>query len=119
MSDSSLRSLLARTDGSAPAIQASAGAMMKHYDRSAGVAVAEWRNALHQARPDQHLPLLYVANEVLQNSKRNRGNKFLEAFSPALGQSLVFIVERGGGVEKVRRTVKIWGDRHGKEHDSM
>jgi CID domain len=116
MSDtaSSLRSLLTRTDASAPAIQATAGAMMKHYDKSAGVAVVEWRNALHQARIDQHLPLLYVANEVLQNSKRNRGNKFLEAFSPILGQSLMFIAQKGGAanVERIRRTVKIWGDRH-------
>ena len=95
MSDaSSLRNLLRKTDASAPAIQATAGAMMRHYDKSAGVAVVEWRNALHQARGDQHLPLLYVANEVLQNSKRNRGNKFLEAFSPVLGQSLVFISQK-------------------------
>ena len=85
---------------------------MKHYDKSPGVAVVEWRNALHQARPDQHLPLLYVANETLQNSKRNRGNKFLEAFSPVLGQSLAFICQKNPEmVEKVRRTVKIWGDR--------
>ena len=113
MSDaSSLRNLLRKTDASAPAIQATAGAMMRHYDKSAGVAVVEWRNALHQARGDQHLPLLYVANEVLQNSKRNRGNKFLEAFSPVLGQSLVFISQKNPGmVEKVRRTIKIWGDR--------
>jgi hypothetical protein len=113
MSDaSSLRSLLSRTDGSAPAIQSAAGAMMKHYAKSAGVAVVEWRNALHQARPDQHLPLLYVANEVLQNSKRNRGNKFLEAFSPILGQSLIYICQNNpSAVEKVRRTVKIWADR--------
>jgi hypothetical protein len=113
MSDAlSLRSLLSRTDGSAPAIQSAAGAMMKHYAKSAGVAVVEWRNALHQARQDQHLPLLYVANEVLQNSKRNRGNKFLEAFSPILGQSLIYICQNNtSAVEKVRRTVKIWADR--------
>ena len=110
---SDLRQLLQRTDGSAVTIQASAAAMMKHYDKSPGVAVTEWRNSLQQARPDQHLPLLYVANEVLQNSKRNRGNKFLEVFSPVLGQSLHFICSRGGApvTEKVRRTVKIWGER--------
>lgn len=88
---------------------------MKHYDKSAGVAVTEWRNALHQAHPDQHLPLLYVANEVLQNSKRNRGNKFLEAFGGCLGQSLIFVAQNCGNpghVEKVRRTVKIWAERH-------
>jgi hypothetical protein len=108
-----LRQLLQRTDGSAPSIQASAAAMMRHYDKSPGVAVTEWRNSLQHARMDQHLPLLYVANEVLQNSKRNRGNKFLEVFSPVLGQSLQFICNKGGPqiTEKVRRTVKIWGER--------
>ncbi len=113
MADASiLRNLLRKTDTSAPAIQAAAGAMMKHYDKSPAVAVVEWRNTLHQARPDQHLPLLYVANETLQNSKRNRGPKFLEAFSPVLGQSLAFICQKNPDiVEKVRRTVKIWGDR--------
>jgi hypothetical protein len=115
MSDAaSLRKVLQRTDPTAPAIQGAAGAMMKHYDKSPVVAVNEWRQALHQGRPDQFLPLLYVANEVLQNSKRNRGNKFLEAFSPVLGQALIFISQNSpaSAVEKVRRTVKIWGDRH-------
>jgi hypothetical protein len=108
-----LRGVLAQTDVSADAIQQAARAMMRQYDRSTVVAVTEWRNVLHQARPDQHLPLLYVANETLQNSKRNRGNKFLEAFSPVLGQALTFICQKNPTVvEKVRRTVKIWGDRH-------
>lgn len=114
MSDAnSLRALLIRVDGDAPTIQAAAGAMMKHYDRSPGVAVVQWRDALHNSKPSQWLPLLYVANEVLQNSKRNRGNKFLEAFSPVLGQSLIFVCQHSDGavVEKVRRTVKIWGER--------
>eukprot|EP00535_Pseudo-nitzschia_heimii_P013444 CAMPEP_0197196114 /NCGR_PEP_ID=MMETSP1423-20130617/32181_1 /TAXON_ID=476441 /ORGANISM="Pseudo-nitzschia heimii, Strain UNC1101" /LENGTH=462 /DNA_ID=CAMNT_0042649887 /DNA_START=530 /DNA_END=1918 /DNA_ORIENTATION=+ len=111
--DSSLRSHLQRIDMSAPAIQGAAGAMMKHYDKSPGVAVGEWRNALIQARGDQYLPLLYVANEVLQNSKRNRGNKFLEAFSPVLGQSLIFVCGKSehSAVESIRRTVKIWAER--------
>jgi len=62
MSDAaSLRTLLARVDATAPAIQSTAGAMMKHYDRSTGVAVVEWRNALHNANHrDKWLPLLYV-----------------------------------------------------------
>ena len=110
---SSLRSYLQRIDGSAPGIQGAAGAMMKHYDKSPGVAVQEWRNALIQAQSSQYLPLLYVANEVLQTSKRNRGNKFLEAFSPILGQSLIFVCSKSDAptVDRVRRTVKIWAER--------
>ena len=119
-SDSSinnLRNLLTDADLSAPSIQGAAKAMMRQYDKSPLMAVTEWRNALHQSRDEQILPLLYVANEVLQQSKRNRGNKFLEAFTPTLGQSLNYMCERlaadkPDSVEKIRRTIKIWGDRH-------
>jgi len=104
---------LRRVDMSAPAIQGAAGSMMKHYDRSSQAAVNEWRNALQTATDSQILPLLYVANEVLQTSKRNRGNKFLEAFSPILKQSLVYMAQKlhESDTEKIRRTIKIWGDR--------
>jgi len=87
---------------------------MRFYDKPGGpeLAVSEWRSVLQTSPPSLSLPLLYVANEVLQTSKRNRGNKFLEAFSPVLGSSLTFIVGRDRSVvEKVRRTVKVWGDR--------
>ena len=108
-----LRTVLSQTDMSQPAIQSSAAAMMKFYDKNAApLAVSEWRSQLQSCRPDQLLPLLYVANEVLQTSKRNRGPKFLEAFAEVLGSSLRFICERDRSiVEKVRRTAKIWGDR--------
>jgi len=112
MSDE-LRHRLRRVDMTPPAIQGAAAAMMKHYDRSAVTAVNEWRNALQTAKDDQILPLLYVSNEVLQTSKRNRGNKFLEAFSPVLGRALVFMAQKlpAEMTEKIRRTIKIWGDR--------
>ena len=73
-----LRERLRTVDESAPSIQGAANAMMKHYDRSTtSIAVNEWRNALFSTTSsNQYIPLLYVANEVLQNSKRNRGNKF-------------------------------------------
>ena len=86
-SDSNLRSILSRVDASAPTIQQAAGAMMKQYDKSVVGAVNAWRDVLHQAPPKQHMPLLFVCNETLQNSKRNRGNRFLESFSQVLGQS--------------------------------
>lgn len=110
---SSLRGYLQRIDTTAPAIQGAAAAMMKHYDKSTGVAVNCWRDMLMQARGDQYLPLLYVANEVLQTSKRNRGNKFLEAFSPVLGQALIYVCGKSqpSVVESIRRTVKIWAER--------
>lgn len=124
MSASSLRQALQQLDMSAVSIQRAAAEMMKHYDRTPAVAVTEWRNCLlnnRETRRDQLLPLLYVANEILQNSKRNRGNNFLKAFAPmddgsggtsALGPALRHICAADPSLtEKVRRTVKIWGDR--------
>jgi CID domain len=117
-----LRERLRTVDESAPSIQGAANAMMKHYDRSTtSIAVNEWRNALFSTTSStQYIPLLYVANEVLQNSKRNRGNKFLESFSPILLQSLIYMVQQihqstpataVALVEKIRRVIKIWADR--------
>mmetsp|Transcript_15032 Transcript_15032/g.17485 ORF Transcript_15032/g.17485 Transcript_15032/m.17485 type:complete len:490 (+) Transcript_15032:107-1576(+) len=107
-----LRNTLSSTVGTTPAIEASAKSMMRMYDESPSLAVTEWRNVLQSCQNSQLLPLLYVANEVLQNSKRNRGNKYLEAFGPVLSGSLKMICERDLNItEKVRRTAKIWGDR--------
>lgn len=114
----SLRQVLQKTDNTAAAIQASANAMMKFYSTSPQIAVSEWRNVLMASSTstcNSSLSLLYVANEVLQTSKRNRGNKFLEAFSPILESSLRWMCSNFDSapelVEKVRRTTKIWGDR--------
>ena len=107
-----LRNLLARADLSAPSIQGAAAQMMKMYDRSSTLAVNEWRNQLQSCSTSQYIPLLYVANEVIQTSKRNRGTKFLEAFGPILAPALQFICGRDPSLaDKVRRTVKIWADR--------
>ena len=112
MDPSSLRAILSKTDVTPVTIQASSRAIMKQYDKSPTNAVNEWRNSIQTCQTDQLLPMLYVANEVLQTSKRNRGNKFLEAFSPVLATSTRFICERDRSIcEKVRRVIKIWGDR--------
>lgn len=111
---STLSSLLRQLDASQAAIQRAASCMIKMYDSSSWGAVTEWRNCLQIASTDQLLAFLYVCNEVLQTSKRNRGNKFLEAFSPVLSQSLQHMAIRLNDptqTEKIRRVVKIWGDR--------
>ena len=109
-----LRQTLVQTENNLPSIQSASRLMMRFYDTPSGadLAVSEWRSVLQTCSTSQLLPLLYVANEVLQTSKRNRGNKFLEAFSPVLGSSLIYICNQDRGlVEKIRRTVKVWGDR--------
>ena len=125
MSDA-LKDALRAVDGTQASIQGAAGRMMAMYNRGAPTAVTLWKDAVHQARQkqksDMALNLLYVANEVLQTSKRNRGDAFLEAFAADLGPSLQAVCQiqdnmgtddqgRRKLTEKVRRVVKIWGDR--------
>lgn len=105
MDSATLRATLLKTDNTLPSIQRSAAGMMTHYDRIPSIAVDDWRQCLASCHTDQLLPLLYVANEVIQTSKRNRGNKYLEAFSPVLGSSLRLACSRDRSiVEKIRRT---------------
>jgi len=119
MDPATLRRTLMQTRIDQVSIQKSAAGLMSHYGGVPSVAVNEWRQALGMCQVDQLLPLLYVANEVLQTSKRNRGTQFLEAFSGVLGKALQLICQRltsesADGiskVEKARRVVKIWGDR--------
>jgi hypothetical protein len=108
--NNNLRYALSRIDGGSVSIQNAAGEMMRLYATQAAWAVTEWRNAIQSASESQLLPLLYVANEVIQTSKRNRGNNFLIHFSPVLLGALQFMCQAQPDLtEKVRRTCKIWG----------
>jgi len=112
-----LRDVFLVTESTPSSIQVSAAAMMRYYDNNPALAASTWSTSISSCRADQLLSLLYVANEVLQTSKRNRGNKFLESFSPLLASALQTMCRRcidydqPASVEKVRRTIKIWGDR--------
>lgn len=109
---SRLRKALLQTDDSADGIQKSADAMMQMYSSAPAAAAGEWKSCLSVCLLRQLLPLLYVANEVLQTSKRKHGTRFLESFSPLLPYAIRHVCERDKSIiEKVRRTVKIWGDR--------
>ena len=124
MSSSDLRSVLLETDLTPPRIQRSARYIVSSSD--AHDAVMAWRKTLNACSESQLLPLLYVANEALQSVARMRGQRehrqkakeLLEAFASILGSGVKEIASRatrnGTGadvVEKVRRTIKIWGDR--------
>mmetsp|Transcript_15467 Transcript_15467/g.22846 ORF Transcript_15467/g.22846 Transcript_15467/m.22846 type:complete len:426 (-) Transcript_15467:52-1329(-) len=106
-----LYNVLVETDLTPQRIQRSARHIIQSAD--ANEAVSEWRRALTTCDRSQLLPLLYVANEALQNVKRSsRARDFLEAFATILPSSMRDICSRDQSiVEKVRRTIKIWGDR--------
>ncbi|XP_010519842.1 PREDICTED: regulation of nuclear pre-mRNA domain-containing protein 1B-like isoform X2 [Tarenaya hassleriana] len=79
---------------------------------NAELVVATWKKQFQSREMAQKVPLLYLANDILQNSKR-QGNEFVSEFWKVLPGALKDIAskgdERGKGV--VSRLVGIWEER--------
>ncbi|KAJ4911836.1 ENTH/VHS family protein [Raphanus sativus] len=79
----------------------------------AELIVTTWEKQFHSTEMAQKVPLLYLANDILQNSKR-QGNEFVDEFWNVLPKAVKDIAvsqgdDRGKGV--VSRLVKIWEER--------
>ncbi|XP_050380303.1 uncharacterized protein LOC126797635 [Argentina anserina] len=83
------------------------------FNRSkAELVVTTWEKQFHSAQMVQKVPLLYLANDILQNSKR-KGNEFVTEFWKVLPRALKVINEEGDdhGKKVVSRLVGIWEER--------
>ncbi|KAF8405962.1 hypothetical protein HHK36_008042 [Tetracentron sinense] len=79
----------------------------------AELVVATWDKQFHNPQMvQQKVPLLYLANDILQNSKR-KGNEFVSEFWKVLPAALKDIVENGDdrGKNAASRLVDIWEER--------
>ncbi|KAF7130638.1 hypothetical protein RHSIM_Rhsim10G0156000 [Rhododendron simsii] len=78
----------------------------------AEIVVATWGKQFHSSQMVQKIPLLYLANDILQNSKRT-GNEFVSEFWKVLPGALKDIIEKGDdhGKNVVSRLVGIWEER--------
>ncbi|KAL6225255.1 hypothetical protein ACLB2K_004106 [Fragaria x ananassa] len=78
----------------------------------AELVVTTWEKQFHSAQMVQKVPLLYLANDILQNSKR-KGNEFVTEFWKVLPGALKVINEEGDdhGKNVVSRLVGIWEER--------
>ncbi|XP_030468693.2 uncharacterized protein LOC115687324 [Syzygium oleosum] len=78
----------------------------------AELVVATWDKQFHNSEMVQKVPLLYLANDILQNSKR-KGNEFVNEFWKVLPAALKDVVEKGDdrGKNVVSRLVVIWEER--------
>lgn len=74
----------------------------------AEVVVTTWEKQFRSAEVAQKVPLLYVANDILQNSKR-KGNEFVSEFWKVLPGALKDLIEKGNdhGKNVVTRLVCI------------
>ncbi|EOA22507.1 hypothetical protein CARUB_v10003162mg [Capsella rubella] len=78
----------------------------------AELIVTTWEKQFHSTEMSQKVPLMYLANDILQNSKR-QGNEFVQEFWNVLPKAVKDIVAQGDdrGKSVVSRLVKIWEER--------
>lgn len=78
----------------------------------AELVVATWSKQFHSSEVVQEVPLLYLANDILQNSKR-KGNEFVTEFWKVLPTALKDLTVKGDdhGKNVVSRLVAIWEER--------
>lgn len=74
--------------------------------------VATWDKEFQNSQMVQKVRLLYLANDILQNSKR-KGNEFVNEFWKVLPSALKDVMEKGDdrGKNVVSRLVGIWEER--------
>ncbi|CAN8256754.1 unnamed protein product [Cochlearia groenlandica] len=78
----------------------------------AELIVTTWEKQFHSTEMTQKVLLMYLANDILQNSKR-QGNEFVQEFWNVLPGAVKDIVSQGDDRDKgvVSRLVMIWEDR--------
>ncbi|KAL5982063.1 hypothetical protein ACLOJK_016132 [Asimina triloba] len=82
------------------------------HQQKAELVVQTWHKEFHSSQQDQKVPFLYLANDILQNSKR-KGTEFVSEFWKVLPVALKDVMENGDdrGKKTVTRLVDIWEDR--------
>ncbi|OJD16856.1 hypothetical protein AJ78_03000 [Emergomyces pasteurianus Ep9510] len=82
----------------------------RHADRTAQL----WLQKLRDSNPPKRLNLIYLANEVAQQSKAKRKQDFLIAFSPIIADATA-IAFKGASNDiqrKLRRVIEVWRQRN-------
>lgn len=83
------------------------------YRRFATQTAQLWLQRLKDSGASKRLNLIYLANEVVQQSKVRRKEDFLVAFSPIIAEATA-VAYRGATSEvqsKLRRVVEVWRQR--------
>ncbi|KAI0407514.1 RNA polymerase II-binding domain-containing protein [Xylaria palmicola] len=83
------------------------------YRRHADRTVQLWLQKLKDSSSHKRLNLIYLANEVAQQSKARRKEEFLVSFSPAIAEA-VSVAYKGAPHEvqqRIRRVVDVWRER--------
>ncbi|OLL22843.1 UPF0400 protein [Neolecta irregularis DAH-3] len=82
--------------------------------RHANAIVPVWMQCLQEASSSRKLNLMYLANEVAQQSKARKRDDFINAFNPEVIVTAMETVFRQGSNDlqgKVKRVVDVWRQR--------
>lgn len=82
------------------------------HQKKAELVVQTWDKQFHNSQKEQKVPFLYLANDILQNSRR-KGTEFVSEFWKVLPGALKDVFETGDdhGKNAVSRLVDIWEER--------
>ncbi|KAI1436051.1 RNA polymerase II-binding domain-containing protein [Xylaria sp. CBS 124048] len=84
------------------------------YRRHADRTVQLWLQKIKESTSHKRLNLIYLANEVAQQSKARRKDEFLVSFSPAIAEA-VAVAYKGAPQDvqqRIRRVVDVWRERN-------
>ncbi|KAI4197148.1 MAG: hypothetical protein LQ346_003065 [Caloplaca aetnensis] len=81
----------------------------RHADRTCAI----WLERMRETTVNKRLTLIYLANEVVQQSKARRKDDFLVAFSPVIAEATATAYKGATNdvQDKIRRTVEVWNQR--------
>ena len=90
----------------------SASRTLAKYSNCAKEVVQLWQEEIYNADEAKILPLMYIANDVIQTTKRT-GPNYVDAFLGCMKACLrVCVAINSKVVSKLKRITKVWGDRH-------
>ncbi|KAJ6305421.1 hypothetical protein OIU78_020877 [Salix suchowensis] len=110
-SEEKLADKLSKLNGTQQCIESLSRWCVVHRSKAEFV-VETWDKQFRNSDMLQKVPLLYLANDILQNSKK-KGTEFVDEFWKVLPAALKYIVKKGDdrGKNVVSRLVNIWEER--------
>ncbi|KAM6135565.1 LOW QUALITY PROTEIN: regulation of nuclear pre-mRNA domain-containing protein 1A [Pterocles gutturalis] len=91
-----------------------------HHRKHSALIVSVWERELRKAKPNRKLTFLYLANDVIQNSKR-KGPEFTKDFAPVIVEAFKHVSSESDESCKkhLGRVLSIWEERSVYENDVL
>uniref|UniRef100_A0A8C7WSZ5 Regulation of nuclear pre-mRNA domain containing 1B n=1 Tax=Oryzias sinensis TaxID=183150 RepID=A0A8C7WSZ5_9TELE len=98
-SESALEKKLSELSSSQQSVQ-TLSLWIIHHRKHSGLIVKVWHRELKKAKSNRKLTFLYLANDVIQNSKK-KGPEFTKDFESVLVDACSHVARRGAFIEVI------------------